>query len=69
MPPTGFLIFFAFCAGWAANSAFRILRGDEVSIAGRKASRSVTAAALVIILVAVGLFAATQLGFITDHAP
>jgi hypothetical protein len=69
MPPTWFLIFLAFCAGWIANTAFRIFRGDEVSIAGQRASQPITAAAVAIILIAVGLFAATQLGFIADHAP
>ena len=69
MPPTWFLIFFAFCAGWIANTSLRIFRGEEVYIAGQRASRPITAAAVAIILVAVGLFAATQLGFIADHAP
>ena len=69
MPPTWFVIFFAFSLGWAANTTLRILRGNEVYFAGQKASRSVTAAAFAIILVAVGLMAAMQLGFIPDHAP
>ena len=69
MPPTWFLILLAFCAGWVANTALRIFRGDEVYIAGEKASPSIAAGALAIIVVAVGLLAATQLGFIPDHAP
>ena len=69
MPPTWFVVFFAFSLGWASNTGLRILRGNEVYIAGQKASRTVTAAAFVIILVAVGLMAAIQLGLIPDHAP
>jgi NADPH-dependent ferric siderophore reductase len=69
MPPTLFLIFFSFCAGWAANSADRVHRGDEVYIAGQRASRPVTAAACVIILAAVAIMVAIAAGFMPDHAP
>jgi hypothetical protein len=69
VPPTLFLIFFAFCAGWAANTAVRVFRGDEVYIAGQRASGPVTAAAVVIILVAVAIMLAIGAGFIPDHAP
>ena len=69
MPPTWFVVLFAFSLGWAANTALRVLRGNEVYIAGQKASRSVMAAAFAIILVAAGLMAAIQLGFIPDYAP
>ena len=69
MPPSLFLIFFAFCAGWAANTAVRVLRGDKVYIAGQRASRFVTASASAIILVAVAIIVAISMGFIPDHAP
>jgi len=69
MPPTWFLIFFAFCAGWAANTAVRVLRGNEVYIAGQRTSRPVTAAASVIILIAVAIMIAIAAGVIPDHAP
>jgi hypothetical protein len=69
MLPTWFLIWLAFCGGWAANTALRIFRGHEVYLAGQKASRAVTGVAVAIIVVAFGLMAATQLGFIPDHAP
>ena len=69
MPPTWFLIFVAFCAGWTANTALRIIRGHEVYIGGQKASRAATAAASGIILLALGVMVAIGLGFIPDHAP
>ena len=69
MAPTWFLMLIAFCAGWSANTAMRIFSGHEVRIGGKNASRSTTAVAIVIILVAVGVMTAIQLGFISDHAP
>jgi hypothetical protein len=69
VPPTWFLILMAFCAGWAANTSMRIFMGHEVYIGGQKANRSITAAAVAIILVAVGIMAAILLGLIPDHAP
>jgi hypothetical protein len=69
MPQTWFLILMAFCGGWAANTAMRILTGHEVYIGGQKVSRSITAGAVAIILIAIGLMAAILLGFIPDHAP
>ena len=69
MPPTLFLIFLAFCAGWAANTGVRIIRGNEVYLAGQKASRGVSAAALIIIFVGFAIMVAIAAGFIPDHAP
>jgi hypothetical protein len=69
MLPTWFLIWLAFCAGWTANTAIRILKGHEVYIAGQKASRAVTGGAIAIIVVAIGIMVAIQLDFIPDHAP
>ena len=69
MPPTWFLIFLAFCAGWIANHSMRIFMGHEVNIAGQKASRTTTAIAMAIIFAAFGIFAAIALGLIPDHAP
>lgn len=67
--PTWFLLLFAFCAGWVANVAVQIFRGKEAYVAGQRANRSVTAPALAIIIIAVALAAAVQLGLIPDHAP
>lgn len=69
MMPMWFLLFFAFCAGWAGSTAMRILRSDDVYIAGYKAKRLTTALALTIILVGLGIMAAISFGFIPDHAP
>ena len=69
MPPIWFLILSAFCAGWVAHSVMRTFLGHEVYIAGQKASRSTTAFAVAIILVAFGIMAAILLGFIPDHYP
>ena len=69
MPPIWFFILLAFCAGWVANTSVRIFRVDQVYVAGQKANGPITAGALAIILVAVGLITAMQLGLIPDHAP
>lgn len=69
MFPTWFFIWLAFCAGWTANTAIRVLKGHDVYIAGQKASRTVTGGAIAIIVVAFGIMVAMQLGLVPDHAP
>lgn len=41
--PTWFLLLLAFCGGWVANTVLQIFSGKAVYVAGRQASRSVTA--------------------------
>lgn len=61
--------FFIVIAGLAIFNGLRALRRYGVRGVWGEASRPTIIAAVIIILVAWGLFAATQLGFIPNHAP
>jgi len=67
--PVWFLVFLAICACFAIGTAIRGLKGDGIYIGREKVSRLTIVLAMIGILVAFGFFAATQLGFIPDHAP
>ena len=57
--------------GWffAFRAALRVFRGEEVYIGGKRPKPILVAVILVLFLIVIGIFAATQLGFIPDHAP
>ena len=67
--PIWFLVFIAVCACFALSAAVRGIWGSGIYVAGQRMSRFTVLLAMVIILIAWGLFAAIQLGFISNHAP
>jgi hypothetical protein len=67
--PIWFLVFLAFCACFALIAALRGLRGNGIYIGGERVSPLSIVLSAIIILMAFGIFAAVQLGFIPDHAP
>ena len=69
MPPTWFLIFVLFCAGFVAVKAIRGLRRDGFYIAGERVRPTILIASFAMFLVVVSILAAIRLGFITDYAP
>lgn len=69
MPPTWFLVFVLFCAGFVAVKAIRGFRGEGFYIAGQRISPAMAIAYLVAFLIVMGIWAAIGLGFITDYAP
>jgi hypothetical protein len=64
-----FALFVAFCAGWAANTMRRVLRGEDVVIAGKEIDRVQVVSILALSLFVIGIIAAINLGLIQDHAP
>ena len=63
-----FLVFVAICAGFALRAIVRGFRGGGFYVWGQRQSNVAVGLAWAVILIAFGLFAATQLGFIPDHA-
>jgi hypothetical protein len=61
-----FGLFVALCAGFLA---LRATRPGGFGVSGQRVNPITILLALGIILIAFGLFAATQLGIIADHAP
>jgi hypothetical protein len=66
---TWFLVFLALCFVPVAWSTIRAFRGDGFYVLGQRQSGLTILLAWIIILIAFGLFAAIQLGFIPNHAP
>ena len=64
-----FALFVVFCACFVAFRAIRGFSGDGFYVAGQEVTPAMAGMMLVIFLVAFGLFAAIQLGFIPNHAP
>jgi len=64
-----FLVLLAVCASFAVGTAIRGLRGEGLTVAGQTISPATVVLAATIILLAFGLTAAMQLGFIGDHYP
>ena len=69
MPPIWFLIFVAVCATFAVRATIRGFRGGGIYAFGERQSSVLVVLVWVGFLIAVGLFAGTQLGFIPNHAP
>ena len=69
MMPIWFLVLLALCAPFAVITATRGIKGNGTYIAGQKVSRLTIVLAAIVIVIAVSLLAATQLGFIPNHAP
>jgi hypothetical protein len=67
--PIWFVVLVAICACFAVPAVVRSLKGDGIHVFGEKVSRLTIVLALIIIGIAWALAAATQLGFIPNHAP
>lgn len=65
--PIWFIAFLAVCACFAFVGAIRSIRAG-MYIGGEKVSPLTIILAMIGVLIAFGFFAATQLGFIRDHA-
>jgi len=68
-PGIWFAIFVAFCAGWIANTGLRVLRGEQLHIAGQEVSKMFVLYFFALALVVIGIIAAINLGLIQDHYP
>ena len=67
--PIWFWVLIVFCGFVGLRSAWRRTESGDTRLGGAKASRTTIVLAVGIILVAFGLMAAIQFGFIPDHAP
>lgn len=67
--PIWFLIVIALCMPFAILAMVRSFSSEGMYIAGERVSRPTILLAATIIMIAFGLLAATQLGFIPNHAP